>query len=126
VPIVRVESSIPLPAATSQPEALEAVAECIVRHLDVKPVQVRVAFVNLDPAAVMVAGKPAGEGPPWIVGWVSILEGRPEDVRAAFVSDLLDVLAKCYRVDGSAVRVLVQTYPAVHWGIGRAAAAAKG
>jgi phenylpyruvate tautomerase PptA (4-oxalocrotonate tautomerase family) len=127
MPIVRVESSIPLPPQTPRAEALAAVAACIVRDLDVKPVQVRVAFVDIDPSAVMVAGQQDGPtAPPWIVAWASILEGRPEAQRAAFVADLLAVLARCYRVDESVVRVLVQDFPSVHWGIGRATATAKG
>ena len=126
MPIVRIESSIPLPPETPRAEALAAVAACITRDLDVRPVQVRVAFVDLDPASVMVAGQAGADAPPWIVAWASILAGRPEPQRAAFVRDLLEVLAQCYRVDESVVRVLVQEYPSVHWGMGRATAAAKG
>jgi 4-oxalocrotonate tautomerase len=126
VPIVRIESSIALPPQTSRAAALAAVADCIVRRLDVKPVQVRVAFVNLDPASVLVAGETGAAAPPWIVAWASILEGRPEAQRAAFVAELLDVLAKCYGVDENVVRVLLQDFPSVHWGIGRTPANAKG
>lgn len=126
MPIVRIESSIPLPAATSQADALAAVADCIVRNLEVKPVQARVAFVGLDPAAVMVAGKTGADMPPYIVAWASILEGRPEEKRVAFVADMLAVVARCYGVDESVVRVLVTDFSSVHWGIGRASATAKG
>ena len=126
MPIVRVESSVALPPQTPRAQALAAIADCIVRRLDVKPVQVRVALLDLDPAAVMVAGATGAAAPPWIVAWASILEGRPEAQRAAFVAELLDVLAKCYRVDENAVRVLLQDFPSVHWGIGRAPATAKG
>jgi phenylpyruvate tautomerase PptA (4-oxalocrotonate tautomerase family) len=126
MPIVRIESSISLPSGTPRSDALNAVADCIVRRLDVKPVQVRVAFVDLDVSAVMVAGKHGAEAPPYIVAWASILEGRPETQRAAFVAELLEVLARIYRVDASVVRVLVQDFPSVHWGIGRAPATAKG
>jgi 4-oxalocrotonate tautomerase family enzyme len=126
MPIVRIESSIALPPETSRSEALSAVADCIVRKLEVKPVQVRVAFVDIDAESVLVAGKQGTEAPPYIVAWASILEGRTEAKRAAFVADLLEVLARVYRVDESAVRVLVQDFPSVHWGIGRATATAKG
>jgi phenylpyruvate tautomerase PptA (4-oxalocrotonate tautomerase family) len=126
MPIVRVESSIALPPQTPRAEALAAVAGCVVRRLDVKPVQVRVALIDLDPAAVMVAGQAGADAPPWIVAWASILEGRPEAQRAAFVAELLEILAKCYAVDENVVRVLVQDFPSVHWGIGRAPATAKG
>jgi phenylpyruvate tautomerase PptA (4-oxalocrotonate tautomerase family) len=126
LPIVRIESSIPLPAQTPVADALSAVADVIVRMLDVKPVQVRVAFTPLDAAGVMVAGKHGAGMPPYIVAWASILEGRPEEQRAAFVSEMLAVVARCYRVDESVVRVLVTDFPSVHWGIGRATATAKG
>jgi len=126
MPIVRIESSISLPSGTPRSDALSAVADCIVRRLDVKPVQVRVAFVDLDVSAVMVAGEHGAEAPPYIVAWASILEGRPEAQRAAFVVELLEVLARIYGVDESVVRVLVQDFPSVHWGIGRAPVTAKG
>jgi 4-oxalocrotonate tautomerase family enzyme len=126
MPIVRIESSISLPSGTPRAHALSAVAECIVRRLEVKPVQARVAFVDLAPADVSVAGKHGADAPPYIVAWASILEGRPEEKRAAFVAELLEVLARIYSVDESVVRVLVQEFPSVHWGIGRATATAKG
>ena len=126
MPIVRIESSIPLPAHTSRAVALSAIADCIVRRLEVKPVQVRVTLTELDADSVLVAGKSGADAAPYIVGWASILEGRPEEKRAAFVADLLAVLADMYRVDESVVRVLITEFPSVHWGIGRATASAKG
>jgi phenylpyruvate tautomerase PptA (4-oxalocrotonate tautomerase family) len=126
MPIVRIESSISLPSGSPRAEALSAVADCIVRRLEVKPVQVRVAFIDLEPTDVIVAGRHGAEAPPYIVAWASILEGRPEEKRAAFVAELLEVLARVYRVEESVVRVLVQDFPSVHWGIGRATATAKG
>ena len=126
MPIVRIESSVPLPAQTTLTEALSAVADCIVRRLEVKPVQARVAFVALDAAAVSVAGKHGVDAPPYIVAWASILEGRPEEKRAACVAELREVLGRVYRVDESVVRVVVQEFPSVHWDIGRATASAKG
>jgi 4-oxalocrotonate tautomerase family enzyme len=126
MPIVRIESTVGLPPETSRAQALAAVSDCIVRKLDVKPVQVRVVVSDLDPADVLVAGKTGADAPPYIVAWASILEGRTEEKRAAFVAELLAVLAEVYRVDESVVRVLVTDFPSVHWGIGRATATAKG
>ena len=126
MPILRIESSIPLPPETPRAEAFAAVAECITRGLGVNLVQVRVAFVPFDSDSVMVAGKTGPGAPAWIVAHVSILAGRPEAQRAAFISDLLAVLASAYRVDESIIRVLVQEFPSVHWGMGRATATAKG
>jgi 4-oxalocrotonate tautomerase len=126
MPIVRIESSIPLPAQTPRADALSAIADCIVRRLDVKPVQVRVTITDIDAGSVLVAGKLGADAPPYIVAWASILAGRPEEKRAAFIADLLEVLAQLYRVDESVVRVLISDFPSVHWGIGRATATAKG
>lgn len=126
MPIVRIESSIPLPAHTPVAAALGAIADVIVRKLGVKPVQARVALTPVDAASVMVAGSFGAEAPPYIVAWASILEGRSEEQRAAFVGEMLTVVARCYGVDESVVRVLVTDFPSVHWGIGRASATAKG
>ena len=43
----------------------------------------------------------------------------------AFIGDMLPLLAGLYDVEEAVVRVLVQEYPKAHWGIGRAAAAAR-
>lgn len=126
MPIVRIESSIPLPPSTSHRVALDAIGDCIVRTLEVKPVQVRVVVATIDAESVLVAGKQGPDAPPYIVAWASILEGRPEEKRVAFVAEMLTVVAQCYGVDESVVRVLVTDFPSVHWGIGRAAATAKG
>jgi 4-oxalocrotonate tautomerase family enzyme len=126
MPIVRIESSIALPSQTPRAQAFDAVLECITRDLGVKPVQVRVAFDDVDPAQVMVAGKTGDAAPPWLIAWVSILEGRPEAQRATFVANLLALLAKLYAVDESAIRVLITDFPSVHWGMGRATATTKG
>ena len=126
MPIVRIESSIPLPPQTSRPAAFDAILECITRGLGVKPVQVRVAFDELDPAKVLVAGKTGSDAPAWLVAWTYILEGRPEEQRAAFVAEFLELLAKLYAVDESVVRVLITDFPSVHWGMGRATATTKG
>src|ERR1039458_4530383 len=69
MPIVRIESSIPLPPHTSRAAAFDAILELITRGLGVKPVQVRVAFDELDPAKVMVTGKTGADAPPWLVAW---------------------------------------------------------
>jgi phenylpyruvate tautomerase PptA (4-oxalocrotonate tautomerase family) len=126
MPILRIESSIPLPPETSRADAFAAIAECITRDLDVRPVQVRVAFVDFDAANVLVAGRTGAGAPAWLVAHASSLSGRPEAQRATFVANMLAVLAACYRVDESIIRVLVQEFPIVHWGMGRAAAATKG
>ena len=89
MPIVRIESSITLPPQTSRAAAFDAILELITRGLGVKPVQVRIAFDELDPSTVMVTGKSGPQAPPWLVAWAYVLEGRPEEQRAAFVAELL-------------------------------------
>jgi 4-oxalocrotonate tautomerase len=125
MPIVRVESTIPL-APEKRGEVLQAVSACIVRHLDVHPRQVRARLQNVEPGDSLVGetvGDPEG---PWLVAWVSILEGRAEAKRTAFIDDLAGVVAHGYGAPESAVRVLVQEYPKIHWSIGRQTAAALG
>jgi 4-oxalocrotonate tautomerase len=97
-----------------------------VRHLDVHPRQVRARLEHVDPGAALVGETGADAASPWLVAWVSILEGRPESKRIAFIDDLAGVLAEGYGAAESAVRVLVQEYPKVHWSIGRQTAAALG
>jgi phenylpyruvate tautomerase PptA (4-oxalocrotonate tautomerase family) len=125
VPIVRVECSLPLPEARRQ-EVLHAIAACVVRHLEVHPRQVRARLDHVEPGAALVGETAADAASPWLVAWVSILEGRPESKRVAFIDDLAGVLAAGYGASESAVRILVQEYPKVHWSIGRQTAAALG
>ena len=119
MPIVRIESSISLPSGTPRAEALSAVADCIVRRLEVKPVQVRVAFYDVDPGQAMVEGELAPAAGPWIFALAHIHEGRGFADRAAFVADLLSVLAGCYGVDERWVKVLVQEFSDTDWGFGK-------
>jgi 4-oxalocrotonate tautomerase len=125
MPIVCVESTIPL-AHEKRGDVLQAISACIVRHLDVHPRQVRARLQHVEPGDALVgetAGDPAS---PWLVAWVSILEGRSEAKRIAFIDDLAGIVALGYGAPESAVRVLVQEYPKVHWSIGRQTAAALG
>jgi 4-oxalocrotonate tautomerase len=125
MPIVRVESSAPI-APEKRAEVLHAIGAVVCRHLEVHPRQVRARLEHIDPAAALVGEEVADPASPWLVAWVSILEGRPESKRVAFIDELAGVLASGYGVPESVVRVLVQEYPKVHWSIGRQTAAALG
>lgn len=125
MPIVRVEYSLPL-AADRRGDVLAAIADCVVRHLDVHPRQVRALLRYVDPADALVGESATDLANPWLVAWVAILEGRPEAKRIGFIGDLAGVLASEFGAPESAVRVLVQEYPKVHWSIGRQTAAALG
>ncbi len=125
MPIVRVESSLPL-TIEQKHHVLRGIADCVVRHLEVHPRQVRAKLEHVDPGSALVGETIADGSSPWLVAWVSILEGRPEAKRVAFIDDLAGVLAEGYGAAESAVRVLVQEYPKVHWSIGRQTAAALG
>jgi phenylpyruvate tautomerase PptA (4-oxalocrotonate tautomerase family) len=118
MPIVRIESSIPLPPQTQRGDALASLAECVVRTLDVRPDQVRVALFDLDLLSVMVAGEYSFGSTPWIVAWVAVLDGRPQAAYDALIEEMSVLLARFYRVDLHVVRVLVTEYPAARWGIG--------
>ena len=125
MPIVCVESTLPL-ANEKRAEVLQAIAACIVRHLEVHPRQVRARLHHVEAAATLVGETVGDPASPWLVVWVSILEGRSEAKRIAFIDDLAGVVAHGYGAPESAVRVLVQEYPKVHWSIGRQTAAALG
>jgi 4-oxalocrotonate tautomerase len=123
--MIRVESSLPLASDRHQP-VLHEIAACVVRHLDVHARQVRARLEHIDPGSALVGETAPDAASPWLVAWVSILEGRSESKRVAFIDDLAGVLAKEFGAPESAVRVLVQEYPKVHWSIGRQTAAALG
>ena len=125
MPIVRVESTIAL-AAEKRADVLQAISACIVRHLDVHPRQVRARLEHVEPGAALVGETVGDPASPWLVAWVSILEGRTEAKRVAFIDDLAGIVALAYNAPESTVRVLVQEYPKVHWSIGRQTAAALG
>lgn len=96
------------------------------RRLGSKAVQVRVAFYDVDPAQAMVEGETGAAAGPWIFVLAHIHEGRDPADRAAFVADLLTVVAGCYGVEESSVKVLVQEFTNADWGFGRKKAAAAG
>jgi 4-oxalocrotonate tautomerase len=125
MPIVRVESSIPVPPE-ERAELLRAIAACVVRGLEVHPRQVRARLEMVDDRTALVGEHLCDDASPWLVAWVSVLEGRPQAQRVAFIEDLAGVLATGYGAPESAVRVLIQEYPKVHWSIGRQTAAALG
>jgi phenylpyruvate tautomerase PptA (4-oxalocrotonate tautomerase family) len=123
MPVVRIESSIPLPAQTSPSAALNAVKDCIVRRLGSKPFQVRVAFYGVDAAQAMVEGEAGAAAPgPWIFALAHIHEGRNDAERAAFVADLQTVVAGVYGVEERWVKTLAQEFRDADWGFGRKAA----
>jgi phenylpyruvate tautomerase PptA (4-oxalocrotonate tautomerase family) len=124
MPVVRIESSIPLPAQTSRPAALNAVRDCIVRRLGSKPVQVRVAFYDVDASQAMVEGEAGAAAPgPWIFALAHIHEGRGHAERAAFVAELQTVIAGLYGVEERWVKTLAQEFRDTDWGFGRKAPA---
>jgi len=124
VPIVRVESSIPLPNGTSRRAALDELAACVVAGLNVKPpLEARVALVELSPEAVHVAGTSGTGSAPWLVAHCSVIAGRDEATIKAFIASMLQTLASVYGTDVRHARVLIQDYPGVYWGNGRTLAA---
>jgi hypothetical protein len=105
VPIIRVESSIPLPPQAPYAEALGDVVECMARGLGARRDQVRAAFVAMEPQAVIINDQYGEGGPPWIIGWVYLMAARPEEQRLAFVADMKALLTRLYGVDGRFVFV---------------------
>ena len=76
MPVVRIESSIPLPPQTSRADALAAIKDVIMLKLGSKPFQVRVALYDVDPAGVMVEGEIGDAAPPFVFVLAHIHEGR--------------------------------------------------
>lgn len=125
MPIVRVESSLPLPTGTSRRAALDELAACVVAGLNVKPpLEARVTLVELSPDAVHVAGTSGAGSAPWLVAHCSVIAGRDEATIKAFIAGMLQTLASVYATDVRHARVLIQDYPSVYWGNGRTLAAA--
>jgi phenylpyruvate tautomerase PptA (4-oxalocrotonate tautomerase family) len=124
MPVVRIESSIPLPPQTSPSAALNAVKDCIVRRLGSKPFQVRVALYDVDAAQAMVEGETGDAAGPWIFALAHIHEGRSHAEIAAFVADLQTVIADLYGVDDRWVKTLAQEFRDTDWGFARKPAAA--
>jgi hypothetical protein len=124
MPIVRVESSIPLPDGTSRQAALDELAACVVAGLNVKPpLEARVTLVALSPDAVHVAGTSGAGSAPWLVAHCSVIAGRDEATIKAFIAAMLQTLASVYGTDVRHARVLIQDYPSIYWGNGRTLAA---
>jgi phenylpyruvate tautomerase PptA (4-oxalocrotonate tautomerase family) len=119
MPVVRIESSIPLPAQTSRVDALSAVKDVILRKLGSKPFQVRIALYDVDPAATMVEGEYGDAAPPWVFVLAHIHEGRSPDERAAFVAELMRAVAAVYGVREAYVKVIAQEFADADWAFGR-------
>ena len=126
MPIIRVESSIPLPDGTSRRSALDELAACVVAGLNVKPpLQARIALFELSPEAVHVGGTSGTGSAPWLVAHCSLIAGRDEATVKAFTAEMLQTLARVFATDVRHARVLIQDYPSVYWGNGQALAAAR-
>jgi len=118
MPVVRIESSIPLPPQTSRADALAAIKDVIMLKLGSKPFQVRVALYDVDPAGVMVEGEIGNAAPPFVFVLAHIHEGRGPDDRAAFVAELMRVVAACYGVREAYVKVIAQEFADADWAFG--------
>lgn len=125
MPIVRVESSIHL-TLEARVALLREIAACVVRNMDVHPRQIRASIEAVDASSALVGESLADPASPWLVAWVAILAGRHESKRTALIDELAGVLAAGFGAEEGAVRILIQEYPNVHWGIGRRTAAALG
>lgn len=125
MPIVRIESSLPL-AASARPAALLILAASVERGLNVKPPsEVRLRLVDVEPATEIIYNGSTVTSKPWVVANAQILPGRTPDVIEGFIASFSDDLALTFGVERTHVRVLIEIVPKELWGIaGRSAAAA--
>ncbi len=122
MPILRIESSAHV-AVDGRAAVLAAIVATAVEHLEVAPRQVRAMFIDVSSGAWTTGDD--GDAP-WVVAWCSMLAGRTQERKTAFVTALCDVLARELHVDGGAIRVLIDEYARDHWFMGAAAIAAVG
>jgi 4-oxalocrotonate tautomerase len=125
VPIVRIESSLPL-AASARPAALTILAASVERGLNVKPPsEVRLRLIDVDPSTEIIYNGSTVTNKPWVVANAQILPGRTPEVIEAFIRTFSDDIALTFGVDRTHVRVLVDVVAKEHWGIGGRSAAAS-
>lgn len=125
MPVVVVESSVAAPRPNA--ELIATLVSAVEELLAVTPpTQVRLRLVHVDPGMMAVGSKIGDPGEPWLVVWCSILEGRPEERVTRFITEFAGVVAAAYGVEARVVRVLVNEYAKMHWGIGQKTAAALG
>jgi phenylpyruvate tautomerase PptA (4-oxalocrotonate tautomerase family) len=123
MPIVRVESSVIL-SGDQRAAALRAMVASAKTLLAIAPpTELRLRIDDVAPASYTAGDADAA---PWVVAYVDVLAGRPDDQLSDFMTEFAAVVASAFAVDVAAVRVLVQNYPKQYWQIGRRSAAASG
>ncbi len=126
MPIITIESSVPLPPER-RPAVLRALVELANDRLAiVPPTQLRLRIVDVPLESIAVGDAIASAGEPWLVAFAHVLDGRPEEQLATFMRDFAGALGDAFGVDAAKVRVLVQPVAKEHWQIGRRSAAVAG
>ncbi len=126
MPIIAVESSVHLPESERSGALSTLVASATVLLAIAPPTQLRLRIVDVPPGSFAIGALHGVDGEPWIVAYVDVLEGRPADQVADFMTEFAAVVASVFAVDPGIVRVLVRPYAKQHWQIGRRSAAAAG
>jgi phenylpyruvate tautomerase PptA (4-oxalocrotonate tautomerase family) len=125
MPIVRIESSVPLPLAQREATIL-ALVGALERALEVKPPsEVRLRVADVEPASAAVGHAIAGAANPWVVVFAQILEGRSDALIESFLATFTNDVARAYGVDAKHVRILVEPWDKRWWAIGGRSAAAS-
>ena len=57
---------------------------------------------------------------------VSLIEGRPDEQIEAMIREVTDVVSNTLEAPREAIRIVVNTVPSTHWGIGGFTAKSKG
>ncbi len=123
MPIVRIESSVPL-ATSARAAALVILAASVERGLGVRPPsEVRLQLVDVDPSTTVIYQGGGVTGKPWVVANAQILPGRSAETLEAFIASFSDDIALTFGVERTHVRVLIEIVANELWGIGGRSAA---
>jgi phenylpyruvate tautomerase PptA (4-oxalocrotonate tautomerase family) len=126
MPIVTLETSVMLSGDERTAALRTLVASAKLLLAIAPPTELRLRLVDVPPGTWAVGEAIGDASDPWVVAYVDVLAGRPDDQLADFMTEFAAVIADVLHVDVAKVRILVQNFPKPYWQIGRRSAAAAG
>jgi phenylpyruvate tautomerase PptA (4-oxalocrotonate tautomerase family) len=126
MPIITVETSVILGGDERIAALRTLVASAKLLLAIAPPTELRLRLVDVPAGSYAVGETIADSKDPWIVAYVDVLAGRPDDQLADFMTEFAAVIGDVLHVDVAKVRILVQNIPKQYWQIGRRSAAAAG
>jgi phenylpyruvate tautomerase PptA (4-oxalocrotonate tautomerase family) len=126
VPIITIESSVPL-GAERRAKVLRTLVEAVNELLAITPpTQLRLRIADVPAGTTAIGAATSTHAEPWIVAYAHVLAGRTDAQITHFMNEFAVAIADAFGVDAAHVRVLVQAYEKQYWQIGRRSAAAVG